>query len=104
MAGGGSAAEAARALAAATGIERHDLAVVLGSGWAPAAERMGELRAEVRFADLPGFPPPTVPGQVGLVRSLACGASSVLCFLGRIHAYEGHPLEQVVHGVRTAAA
>ena len=100
----GLAAEAASVLAQATGTERHDVAVVLGSGWAPAAERLGEVRAEVGFTQLPGFPPPTVPGQVGLVRSLRCGASDVLCFLGRVHAYEGHTLDQVVHGVRTAAA
>ncbi len=91
-------------VAAATGLERHDVAVVLGSGWAPAAARLGELRAEISFSALPGLTPPTVPGQVGLVRSLRCGAADVLCFLGRVHAYEGHPLDQVVHGVRTAAA
>jgi purine-nucleoside phosphorylase len=27
----------------------------------------------------------------------------VLAFLGRVHAYEGHPADVVVHGVRTAA-
>lgn len=99
-----AAAEAAAALAAATGVTRHDVAVVLGSGWAPAALQLGEPRGRAGFTDLPGFPAPAVPGQRGEVRSLVCGAASVLCFLGRIHAYEGHPLDDVVHGVRTAAA
>ena len=31
--------EAARAIGARTGVARHDVAVVLGSGWGPAAER-----------------------------------------------------------------
>ncbi len=30
------------------------------------------------------------------------GGSAILAFLGRVHAYEGHPLSSVVHGVRTA--
>ncbi len=98
------AAEAAAVLAAATGMARHDVAVVLGSGWAPAALKLGKTRGRAGFTDLPGFPTPVVPGQVGEVRSLVCGAASVLCFLGRIHAYEGHPLDDVVHSVRTAAA
>ena len=98
------AAAAAAALAAATGLEGHDVAVVLGSGWAPAAHGIGDIRTEVAFADLPGFLAPVVPGQLGAVRSLRCGSTRVLCFLGRVHAYEGHPLARVVHGVRTAAA
>lgn len=98
------ALRAAAALAAATGIERHHVAVVLGSGWAPAATGIGEISTEVPYAELPGFRPPVVPGQLGAVRSLRCGGTRVLCFLGRVHAYEGHPLDLVVHAVRTAAA
>ena len=98
------AARAAAVLAGATGLERHDVAVVLGSGWAPAAHAIGELRVEVPFADLPGFLPAVVPGQLGVVRSIRCGGGNVLCFLGRVHAYEGHSLDRVVHGVRTSAA
>ena len=98
------AGEAAAALAAATGVDRHEVAVVLGSGWTPAADLLGEVAAEVPFASLPGFPPPTVPGHGGKVRSIRAGERHVLCFQGRVHAYEGHPLERVVHGVRTAAA
>ena len=104
MAAASLAAEAASVLAAATGVEQHDVAVVLGSGWAPVAAGLGEVVAEVPFIELPGFPVPEAPGQVGLVRSLRCGASAVLCFLGRVHPYEGHPLELVVHPVRAAAA
>jgi purine-nucleoside phosphorylase len=98
------AALAASDLAAATGRASHDVAVVLGSGWAPAADLLGEIRAEVRFTELSGFAPPMVPAQVDRVRSVACGDAAVLCFLGRTHAYEGRPLHQVVHSVRTAAA
>jgi purine-nucleoside phosphorylase len=97
------AEQAADALAQRTGVEAHDVAVVLGSGWRPAAERFGEVVAEVPLVDLPGFPAATVAGHVGAVRSIrAGGGRRVLAFLGRVHAYEGHPAEVVVHGVRTA--
>jgi purine-nucleoside phosphorylase len=60
--------------------------------------------AEVPLAELGGFPPVTVPGHVPAVRSLLAGTLRVLVFLGRVHLYEGHPVDAVVHGVRTAVA
>jgi purine-nucleoside phosphorylase len=99
------AAKSAEALAAVTGVDRHDVAVVLGSGWRPAAERMGEIEAEVMATDLPGFPSSTVAGHAGGIRSIrAAGGRRVLAFLGRVHGYEGNDPATVVHGVRTAHA
>jgi purine-nucleoside phosphorylase len=95
---------AAATIVAATGVAVHDIAVVLGSGWVPAVEHLGEVVGEIPFADIPGFPAPAVAGHGGTVRSLRVGGRAVLCLLGRVHAYEGHPLDRVVHGVRTAAA
>jgi purine-nucleoside phosphorylase len=96
-------ASAAR-LAELTGVPRHDVAVVLGSGWAPAADALGAAGAEVPLAALGGFPPPTVGGHSPVVRSLRAGAVRALVFLGRVHLYEGHDVATVVHGVRTAVA
>jgi purine-nucleoside phosphorylase len=97
------AAEAsAAALAAATGVERHDVAVVLGSGWKPAADRMGEVVAELAMADLGGFPPASVAGHGSTVRSIRNGDRHVLAFMGRVHLYEGHHPNVVAHAVRTA--
>ena len=98
------AQQAARALAERTGVDRHDVAVVLGSGWAPAAERLGDTAAAVPMAELPGFTPPSAQGHGGQVLSLRVGGHRVLVLLGRIHAYEGHDLRHVVHPVRTACA
>ena len=99
------AAEASAArLAELTGQPRHDVAVVLGSGWAPAADALGPATAEVPLARLGGFPPPTVGGHSPTVRSLALGGVRALVFLGRVHLYEGHEVATVVHGVRTAVA
>jgi purine-nucleoside phosphorylase len=99
------ASQAATALAKSTGVENHEVAVVLGSGWGPAADRLGEVVAEVATSDLPGFPRSTVPGHTGTVRSIRSpGGRRVLAFLGRVHGYEGHEPAAVVHGVRSAQA
>jgi purine-nucleoside phosphorylase len=103
-----AAASAAR-LARLTGMAGHDVAVVLGSGWAQAADALGGSVAEVPVADLGGFPEQTVGGHGGTVRSVvltaaATGPTRVLVFLGRSHLYEGHSATSVVHGVRTAVA
>ncbi len=96
--------EAAASLAAASGVAHHDVAVVLGSGWAAAADELGEIVADVELATLPGFPAPTVTGHRNLARSVAVGRHRVLVLGGRAHLYEGHPVSTVVHGVRTAIA
>jgi purine-nucleoside phosphorylase len=98
------AAEAAAVLRERTGIETHDVAVVLGSGWLPAADALGETVAELSTTELPGFAPPAVPGHAGKIRSVRAGDRTVLVFLGRTHLYEGLGVRPVVHGVRTSAA
>jgi purine-nucleoside phosphorylase len=98
----GAAASAAEALAAATGRERHDLAIVLGSGWKPAGDRLGEVVTEVDLADLVGFPASTVAGHGSTVRSIRSGDRRILAFMGRVHLYEGNHPRLVTHAVRTA--
>ncbi|MDA2894636.1 purine-nucleoside phosphorylase [Mycolicibacterium sp. BiH015] len=95
---------AASALSERTGVDAHDVAVVLGSGWAPAAAQIGEPTAVVAMAELPGFTPPSAQGHGGQVLSMSVGQRRVLVLVGRIHAYEGHDLRHVVHPVRTACA
>lgn len=98
-----AAAESAARLAAA-GLSRPDIALVLGSGLAPAADALGPADAEIAFAGLGGLPAPTVAGHVPRVRLVPCGGKRVLVFLGRPHLYEGHSPATVVHSVRTAIA
>ena len=98
------AARAAAALAEATGLPGHDVALVLGSGWVRAADALGEPAVELPVTDLPGFLPPAVAGHAGRVRSVQVGEQRVLVLLGRTHLYEGRGVEPVVHGVRVAAA
>jgi purine-nucleoside phosphorylase len=95
---------AAEAIREGTGVESHDVALVLGSGWLPAVDALGETTAELTMSDLPGFAPPAVAGHSGKLRSVRAGDRSLLVFLGRTHLYEGRGVRSVVHGVRTAAA
>jgi purine-nucleoside phosphorylase len=99
-----AAVAAADRLQELTGIASHDVALVLGSGWLPAVDALGEVVADVATTDLPGFAPPAVEGHAGRIRSVRAGDRTLLVFLGRTHLYEGRGVRPVVHGVRTAAA
>ena len=96
-----SAADTLREL---TGIATHDVALVMGSGWLPAVDALGEAVADIATTDLPGFAAPAVEGHAGRIRSVRAGDKTLLVFLGRTHFYEGRGVAAVVHGVRTAAA
>jgi purine-nucleoside phosphorylase len=98
------AEQAAAAIAQQTGVAKHDVAVIIGSGWAPAAQELGRPTATVEMAQLPGFTPPAAEGHRGHVLSIPVDGTRILVLLGRIHAYEGHDLRDIVHPVRTAAA
>lgn len=76
----------------------------MGSGWLPAAERLGTATAELEVSTLPGFAAPAVAGHAGRIRSVPVGGRRALVFLGRTHLYEGLGVAAVAHGVRTAVA
>ena len=100
------ARDAAAAIAEASGVPAHDLALVLGSGWAGAADLLGETVWQADATSIPGFRPPAVAGHVGTLRSIRVeGTGARALVLGaRTHYYEGAGVDAVVHGVRTAAA
>ena len=71
--------------------------VVLGSGLGDAIsvawDRAGSGEpVEIAYADLPGFPPPTVPGHAGRLWLGTIAERPIAFFQGRIHFYEGHPM------------
>ncbi len=94
----------AQKLAEITKIARHDVLVVLGSGWTPAIEALGKADAELAVTDLPGFSAPAVAGHAGKLRSVKVGNYQTLIQMGRTHYYEGRGTAAVVHAVRTAIA
>ncbi len=103
-------ADVARAAAAViahrTGTPRHDVALVLGSGWGRTADLVGESVGSVGNTEVPGFSGAAVPGHSGTIRSVTVGRTGrrALVLGTRTHLYEGRGVRAVVHGVRTAAA
>lgn len=98
----GTAQQAAQEIARLTGVERHDIGLVMGSGWVGALDALGEATHEFNADEVVGFLPPIVEGHSGKIRSYQIGDIRALVFLGRTHLYEGKGIEPVVHGVRTA--
>lgn len=94
---------AAHEIARRTGVARHDAFVILGSGFAAAADWLGDATASVPFSELPGFPRGLNAMHVQTIRSVNVGGLEVLVLLGRAHLYEGFSAGEVVHGVRAAA-
>lgn len=99
-----NAAESATALADITGVARHDVAVVLGSGWMKDTDALGETVADFPVTNLPHFAAPVAEGHLGRFRSLNVQGIRVLVFLGRTHLYEERGIDAVTHIVRTSAA
>lgn len=96
---------AAAHIAERTGVAEHDLALVLGSGWGEAADRLGQTVASIPSHEIPGFAAPAVAGHVATTRSVRLPDGRHALVLGsRTHLYEGKGVRRVVHGVRTAAA
>lgn len=98
------AEQAAAAIAERTGVARHRVAVVLGSGWQEAAAEIGTPVASVPMPELPGFGTPSAQGHVGVVHSVPVGDHSVLLLMGRQHLYEGYAPDEVVFPVTAAVA
>lgn len=66
-----------------------DAAIILGSGLGRLADRITD-RTAISFADIPGFPSPTVVGHSGAVVAGTLGGRRVIALSGRFHLYEGH--------------
>ena len=99
------AAQAAADIAEKTGVEHHDIALTLGSGWAKAADLFGETTATIPATEITGFSKPALEGHVGTLRSVLLPSGKRALIIGaRTHYYESHGVRRVVHSVRTAAA
>jgi purine-nucleoside phosphorylase len=76
--------------------------VVLGSGLGAFADTLTEL-VKLPYETLPNLPASKVVGHAGNLCFGHVEDVPVVCMQGRVHMYEGHPLWQVVHGVRAMA-
>ncbi len=95
-------AAAVRAVKARTAVV-PEVAIILGTGLGALAE---ELQADTTlpYADVPGFPRPTVETHAGRLLFGMLGGRRVAMMQGRFHRYEGYTLQQVAFPVRVLRA
>jgi purine-nucleoside phosphorylase len=100
------AAAAATVIAERSSASRHDVALVLGSGWGQTGDLIGRTVATIENTAVPGFAKAAVAGHSDVMRSVLIGDTDhrALVFGSRMHFYEGRGVRAVVHAVRTAAA
>ena len=97
--------EAVEFLSSRFGLDRIDLALVLGSGWSAGADQLGEGLGEITLGAVPGFKTPVVKGHGGVLRLVtSAGGRRAAGQTGPPPNYQGPGLAPVVHGVRTIAA
>lgn len=78
------------------------MGLVLGSGLGAYADTLTGL-VKIPYGELPHFSASTVVGHSGNLCFGKVQHTDVVCMQGRVHAYEGHPVAALVHGVRTMA-
>lgn len=87
---GKSAATAAAAVIKdKIGTESPVVGLILGSGLGGIVNRFEDAQ-RVNYADVPGFPVPTVIGHPGVLVSGMLNGKRAVALAGRFHMYEGH--------------
>jgi purine-nucleoside phosphorylase len=99
------AAQAAAAFAQVSGVDRHEIALVLGSGWAEGAQQIGPVTAAVAAETIPGFAASSIPGHAGQLCSVQVAGTEAhaLVIAARSHYYERRDVHSVAHPIRMAA-
>ena len=82
---------------------RPALAIILGSGFQQTIEDL-QVEVKIPYAALPGIPATTVAGHAGALILGRLAGTPVAALSGRVHFYEGHPMERVTFAVRVLAA
>lgn len=76
-----------------------EVALILGSGLGEYAREM-DVRASIDYSEIEGFPISTVAGHQGRFLFGYVNGVPVVAMQGRVHYYEGYPIEDVVMPVR----
>ena len=101
--GAAPASNALEAIRAAAPGVAPKVGIVLGSGLGGLADAV-ENPIAIAYADLPGFPLPSVEGHEGRLVLGRIAGLPVACLQGRVHLYEGAPAGAVNLPVRTLRA
>ena len=91
--------QAARHLGDVLGDRKPEVGIILGSGLGSVADMIEDPLA-IPYTTIPGFPVSTAIGHKGNFISGALGGRQVLAMQGRIHDYEGYPMDIVTLPVR----
>lgn len=78
---------------------RPRVGLVLGSGLGGVANRIANAVA-IPYAELSGFPLPSVAGHAGRLVVGTLGGVEVACMQGRVHAYEGNGFDALKTAIR----
>jgi purine-nucleoside phosphorylase len=78
------------------------LAMVLGSGLGGVVDELQDTTA-IPYSEISGFLSPTVVGHQGRLVIGRLQGTLIAAMQGRVHGYEGHSPDAVVHGVRCMA-
>ena len=79
-----------------------ELALVLGSGLAPIAEKL-ENKVILPYEDIPHFQMSNAPGHKSRLIFGDLNGVSILCMQGRQHYYEGYTMQELTYPVRVMA-
>jgi purine-nucleoside phosphorylase len=82
---------------------RPSIGLVLGSGLGAFADELTQ-RADIPYAEIPGWPHSTAAGHAGKLIIGKLGELDVAVMAGRAHLYEGYSMRQVTYGVRVLHA
>ncbi|MBQ7750487.1 MAG: purine-nucleoside phosphorylase [Bacteroidales bacterium] len=90
---------AAEAVKERIGDRKPAVGIILGSGLNSLADRISD-KIEIPYREIPGFPVSTALGHKGNYIVGTLGGKCVIAMQGRIHCYEGYPMDQVTLPVR----
>jgi purine-nucleoside phosphorylase len=79
--------------------EPSQIGIVLGTGLGGLVDQV-TIHQSLSYDEIPHFPKSTVPGHAGRLIFGRCGGNNVLVMQGRVHFYEGQPLERVTFPIR----
>lgn len=76
-----------------------EFGLVLGTGLGSVSKEM-EIEARIPYAEIPHFPVSTTESHAGVLECGTIGGHAAVVMSGRVHFYEGYPMEEVTYPTR----
>jgi len=81
------------------GYKNPEIGIVLGTGMHHLLDHV-DVKQSIAYSDIPGFPVSTVEFHKGNLIYGTIAGKTVLIMQGRLHAYEGYSMQQIVFPIR----